>query len=335
MNVLVTGGAGYIGSHAVRRLLDGGHRVVVVDNLFRGHREAVPEGTPLYELDIRDTEQITSVLKQERIEVVMHFAALAYVGESVDEPLWYYENNTGGSLSLLKAMDAAGVRRFVFSSTCATYGEPETLPITEDMRQSPINPYGWSKWMVERLLLDYAASRPDFAFAALRYFNVAGSALDGSIGEDHTPESHLIPLVLLTALGRRASISVFGDDYPTPDGTCIRDYIHVVDLVNAHAVVMEALEPGDARFYNLGIGKGLSVREIIEAAWRVTGREIPVEIGPRRPGDPPALYADADKIARELGWRAVHTDVEEIIESAWRWFKDHPSGYAGRQTSVG
>jgi UDP-glucose 4-epimerase len=327
MNILVTGGAGYIGSHAVQRLVRDGHHVAVVDNLYRGHRAAVPAEAAFYEADLRDTQTMRDVLRRERIEGVLHFAALAYVGESVHDPLGYYDNNSAGSLSLLRAMEAEEVERLVFSSTCATYGEPEALPIHEGLPQHPINPYGRSKLVVEYVLKDYAAARPGFAFAALRYFNVAGCALDGSIGEDHTPESHLIPLVLLAALGRRPALTIFGDDYDTPDGTCIRDYIHVVDLVDAHVAVLNALQPGDQRFYNLGIGKGISVREIIDAARRVTGREIPVQVGPRRAGDPAVLYADAGKIARELGWRAQLTDLDAIIETAWRWFQAHPDGY--------
>lgn len=330
MNVLVTGGAGYIGSHAVKRLLAGGHRVVVLDNLFRGHRKAVPAAAGFEQLDLLQTEAIANALTHHRIECVMHFAALAYVGESVGDPLWYYENNTAGTISLLKAMKTAGVDRLVFSSTCATYGQPEKMPITEDTPQSPINPYGWSKLFVERVLLDYSASRKDFAFAALRYFNVAGSARDGSIGEDHEPETHIIPVILNTALGKRASVSVFGDDYATPDGTCIRDYIHVEDLVDAHAVVMGVLKPGEKRFYNLGIGKGMSVKQVIDAAKKVTGATIKVEMAPRRAGDPPTLYANADKIKRELGWSAKITDLGEMVESAWRWFKNHPNGYEDR-----
>ncbi len=327
MRVLVTGGAGYIGSHAVQRLLGGGHDVAVLDNLYRGHRAAVPEAAAFYPVDLRDTPAVEAALRAHRAECVMHFAALAYVGESVHDPLGYYDNNTAGSLSLLRAMDAAGVRRLVFSSTCATYGEPRDLPITEETPQRPINPYGRSKLLVEQILLDYAAAAPEFAFAALRYFNVAGSALDGSIGEDHTPETHLIPVLLLAALGKRPGITIFGDDYDTPDGTCIRDYIHVVDLVDAHAVVLEALQPGDRRFYNLGIGRGLSVLEMLEAARRVTGCEIGAARGPRREGDPPALYADAGKIHRELGWKARITEVETMIGSAWEWFRRHPDGY--------
>ena len=328
MNVLVTGACGYIGSHAVRCLLKAGHRPIALDNLSRGHRESLPPGVPLVEIDVRDTEGVVKALKQHSVECVMHFAAFAYVGESVDEPLRYYDNNTRGTMSVLQALDQAGVRRFVFSSTCATYGEPETMPISEDTVQRPINPYGWSKLFSERMLFDYAAKNKDFSFAALRYFNVAGSAADGAVGEDHQPETHLIPVILQTKLGLRENITIFGEDYPTADGTCIRDYIHVEDLVEAHVQVAAALQPGRQLVYNLGIGRGYSVKEIVEAARKVIG-DFRVDIGPRRPGDPPMLYADASKIQRELGWVAQRTDIQAMIESAWRWFEKHPRGYAG------
>ena len=328
MNVLVAGGAGYIGSHAVRQLLDAGHRVAVVDNLFRGHRQAVAAQAAFHEIDLADTQGLTKILAERSIDCVMHFAALAYVGESVADPLAYYHNNTAGTISLLRAMKAAGVKRLVFSSTAATYGEPERTPIIETMRQEPVNPYGWSKWCVERVLRDYAAADKEFSFAALRYFNVAGAAADGSLGEDHTPETHLIPVLLLTALGKRDKTTVFGADYPTPDGTCIRDYIHVEDLCAAHIAVMNALQPGDTRFYNLGIGRGYSVREVIESAKRVTGVDFAVEYGPRRAGDPALLFSNADKIRRELGWSPRYTEIDPIVATAWRWFQSHPSGYA-------
>ncbi len=327
MNVLVPGGAGYIGSHAVKQLIESGHKVVVLDNLRRGHGQAVHPDADFHEVDLADTPVVTDLLREYAVDCVMHFAALAYVGESVADPLAYYHNNTAGTISLLRAMDAAGVRRMVFSSTCATYGEPEQTPIVETMAQNPINPYGWSKWCVERILRDYGAANRDFAFAALRYFNVAGCAADGSLGEDHDPETHLIPVVLRAALGQRSAISVFGTDYPTPDGTCIRDYVHVEDLCDAHIVTMKALQPGESRFYNLGIGKGYSVREVIEAAERVTGTAIPVEYGPRRPGDPAVLFADATKVRQELGWRARYTDLDAIVATAWNWFRNHPRGY--------
>jgi UDP-glucose 4-epimerase len=327
MQVLVTGAAGYIGSHALRAVARAGHGVVALDNLSRGHRAAVPKELMFHQLDVRETDAVTGLLREQRIDCVMHFAALAHVGESVAEPLAYYDNNTGGTLSLLRAIERANVPRLVFSSTCATYGEPSAMPIHEETPQSPINPYGWSKLLSEYMLRDYAAKSPGFGYAALRYFNVAGSAADGVVGEDHDPETHLIPVILQTALGKREKITIFGEDYPTPDGTCIRDYIHVEDLVDAHVRVMEALGPGDRRIYNLGIGKGYSVREIVDAAARVVDRPFRVDVGARRPGDPPALYADASKIERELGWRAERTQIEETIRSAWRWFVAHPHGY--------
>jgi len=321
------GGAGYIGSHAAKQLLEAGHRVVVVDNLVRGHARAVPPGAVFEKLALAETETLARLMAEQRVDCVMHFAALAYVGESVAEPLRYYENNTAGTVSVLRAMQAAGVGRMVFSSTCATYGEPETTPIVETMPQRPINPYGFSKLFVEQVLRDYAAANREFSFVSLRYFNVAGAAADGSLGEDHRPETHLIPVVLQAALGKREKVTVFGTDYPTPDGTCIRDYIHVSDLCEAHITAMRALKPGDARFYNLGIGRGYSVREVIESCRRVTGREIPVEYGPRRPGDPAVLFADASKIRDELGWTARYTELDAIVATAWNWFREHPDGY--------
>jgi UDP-glucose 4-epimerase len=326
MRVLVTGAAGYIGSHAVRRLLSSGHDVVALDNFSRGHREALPAGLDLIETDLREPGPLAKWLVERGVECVMHFAAFAYVGESVEDPLLYYRNNTTGTLNLLRAVDEAKIRRLVFSSTCATYGEPEEMPIREETPQNPINPYGASKLFSERMLRDYAARRRDFACVVLRYFNVAGSAEDGSLGEHHDPEPHLIPVILQAALGLREKVVVFGTDYPTPDGTCVRDYIHVEDLVGAHEFVMQRLTPG-FHVYNLGVGRGYSVNEIIEAARRVVGRPFEVEYGPRRPGDPPALYADPSKIFRELGWKAEHTDLEAIIASAWRWFQAHPHGY--------
>jgi UDP-glucose 4-epimerase len=246
MKVMVAGGAGYIGSHAVKLLLDAGHKVLVVDNLFRGHRAAVDSRADFVQADMNDTEVIETALREYGIEGVMHFAALAYVGESVDQPLEYYYRNTAGTVSMLRAMQAVGVKRLVFSSTCATYGEPASMPIVETMPQSPINPYGWSKLFVERILLDTLASDPEFAFVAPRYFNVAGCASDGSLGEDHEPETHLIPVIINAALGKRDSVSIFGTDYPTPDGTCIRDYIHVEDLCAAHIVALQTLQPAKA-----------------------------------------------------------------------------------------
>lgn len=330
MNILVTGGCGYIGSHAVRSLVAAGHRPVALDNFSKGHREALAPGVPLVELDIRNTDGVFAILKTYGIECVMHFAAMADVGASVENPLACYDNNTRGTLSLLTAVERANVKRFVFSSTCATYGEPKVTPIREDTPQSPVNPYGWSKLFCERMLFDLAARRSDFAFAALRYFNVAGCARDGSLGEHHEPETHLIPVILQAALGKRRGITIFGEDYPTPDGTCIRDYVHVEDLVDAHLLVASKLQAGQQLAYNLGIGRGYSVREIVSAAQSVVNRPFSVEVGPRRAGDPPALFADATKIQRELGWTAKQTDMRGIIESAWRWFERHPDGYATR-----
>ncbi|MEN6559100.1 MAG: UDP-glucose 4-epimerase GalE [Thermoguttaceae bacterium] len=327
MNVLVSGGAGYIGSHAVRQLLDAGHRVAVIDNLYRGHIAAVDRRAAFFKLDLADTAELTDVLARHDVDCVMQFAALTYVGESVADPLAYYYNNTAGTMSLLRAMRTVGVKRLVFSSTCATYGEPETTPLVETMRQQPVSPYGWSKWCVERVLRDYAAADREFAFVAPRYFNVAGAAVDGSLGEDHRPETHLIPVLLRAALGRQEKVTVFGADYPTPDGTCIRDYIHVEDLCAAHIAAMNALQPGDTRFYNLGIGHGYSVKQVIESVLRVTGRRIPIEYGPRRAGDPAMLFANADKIHRELGWSARHIEIDDIVATAWNWFKNHPDGY--------
>lgn len=327
MNVLVTGAAGYIGSHAVRALRASGHRAVGLDNLSRGHRQSLPADLPFVEADVRDTARVLNVLRAEHIECVMHFAAFAYVGESVENPLLYYDNNTGGTLSLLKAVRDSDCRRFVFSSTCATYGEPDSMPINEETPQNPINPYGATKLFSERMIRELARQLPGFACAMLRYFNVAGVAADGTLGEHHEPETHLIPLILQAALGIRDKLVVFGDDYETPDGTCIRDYIHVEDLVEAHVLVMEALRSGDQRIYNLGIGRGHSVKDVLEAARSVVGRDFTVEIGPRRPGDPAALYADASKILRELNWKAKRTDIAGTIDSAWRWFQTHPRGY--------
>src|SRR6267142_4327370 len=325
MRILVTGGAGYVGSHCLRRLLTAGHEAVVYDNLWQGHREAVPAGL-LVEGDLNDEAKLTALLRDRKIDAVMHFADLALVGESVQKPDLYYRNNVVGSFHLLEAMRQAGVRRIVLSSTTATYGTPEKMPIAETTPQQPINPYGFSKLVVERMLDDYAAAF-GFGFAALRYFNAAGAASDGKIGEDHTPESHLIPIVLQVALGQRSSISIFGDDYPTSDGTCIRDYVHVEDLATAHLAALERLEAGRAIKVNLGTGRGYSVREVIDACRQITGHPISAVTAPRRPGDPPELVADARLANRLLGWKPEHTTIESIVETAWRWHKTHPRGY--------
>lgn len=326
MNITVIGGAGYIGSHAVKLLIERGHSVTAIDNLSEGHRAAVHAKARLVVLDCANTAALAAVFQTYKIEAVMHFAASAYVGESVQNPRKYYRNNVANTISMLDAMHLAGVRKLVFSSTCATYGEPQRVPITEDLPQHPISPYGQSKLMVEHILNDTARAE-GLAFAAPRYFNVAGSALDGSIGEDHRPETHLIPIVLQAALGQRPAVDIFGNDYPTPDGTCIRDYIHVWDLVDAHLVLLENLTPGKGLFYNLGVGRGYSVREIIEACRKVTGKPIPTRETARRPGDPPALYASPDRMAKDFSWKAKITDLNQIVESAWKWFQAHPNGY--------
>lgn len=329
MNVLVVGGAGYIGSHCVRQLVAAGHRPVVLDNLVFGHRGAVGPNISFYQADLGNVESVGEILRNEKIELVMHFAAFAYVGESVTEPRKYYENNFVATLRLLEAMLDNGVKKFVFSSTCATYGEPEDLPIVETLAQAPINPYGQTKLDVENCLKAFAQAY-GLSFAAFRYFNAAGAAEDGTIGEDHSPETHLIPLVFDAATGRRENIQIFGTDYDTPDGTCLRDYVHVDDLSRAHIAVFDKLEvPGVGLFYNLGTGRPNSVREIIEAVEAVTGLKVPVVEGPRRPGDPPALYADSSKAQRELGWEIQFSDVKDTIETAWRWHRDHPEGFAG------
>ena len=326
MNVMVVGGAGYIGSHAVRLLLDEGHNVCVYDNLSRGHREAVPEGM-LVEGELHDRGKLVATLREHKIDAVMHFAAFALVNESVNDPALYYRNNVIAALELLEAMREAEVKKIVFSSTTATYGEPEVVPIAETTLQQPINPYGFTKLVIEQALADYAAAY-GFAYAALRYFNAAGARPDGTIGEDHDPETHIIPIVLQVALGQREHITIFGDDYPTPDGTCIRDYIHIDDLGAAHLLAMDKLEAGKGICVNLGTGRGTSVREIVEACREVTGHPIPEVMGKRRAGDPPELIADATLAGKLLGWQPKYMDVRSIVETAWRWHQSHPNGYA-------
>ena len=330
MNVLVVGGAGYIGSHCVRQLLAAGHRPVVLDNLVFGHRGAIAAGVPLYTADLGDEAAVGKILKREEIEAVMHFAAFAYVGESVNDPLKYYFNNVVATLGLLRVMLKHGVKKFVFSSTCATYGVPTAMPIVETMPQAPINPYGQTKLDIENALKALAHAH-GLSFAAFRYFNAAGAAEDGSIGEDHVPESHLIPLAIESAVGRRPALQVFGTDYPTPDGTCLRDYVHVDDLSRAHIAVFAKLEqPGTALFYNLGTGRPTSVLEVIRAVEKVTGLKVPYILAPRRAGDPPALYADSAKAVRELGWEIKFNQIEAIVETAWKWHRANPSGFADR-----
>jgi len=326
MRVFVTGGAGYVGSHCARRLVAAGHEVTVFDNLSFGHRQAVDPAAAFVQGDLADRSRLIELLRAGGFNAVMHFAAYLNVGESVEKPLVYYRNNVANTINLLEAMEQAGVRRIVFSSTCAVYGVPERLPITEDLPKDPINPYGCTKLAMEWLLRDSAAAW-GLGAVALRYFNAAGAAADGAIGEDHKPEVHLIPLVLQVALGQRDRIKVFGTDYPTPDGTCIRDYIHVEDLAEAHLEALEGLAEGRFEAYNVGTGSGSSVLEVIEAARKVTGHAIPAEPAARRPGDPPALYADPARLGQRFGWRPRYTDVREIIATAWKWHRSHPDGF--------
>ncbi|WP_298864933.1 UDP-glucose 4-epimerase GalE [uncultured Gimesia sp.] len=327
MTILVTGGAGYIGSHCVQQLINAGEKVCVIDNLSRGHRESVPPQASFFQIDLLETDRLTEIMKSQRIEKVIHFAALAYVGESVEDPLPYYNNNAAGTISLLRAMRNSRVSQIVFSSSCATYGIPENIPVTEESSQSPINPYGWSKLFIEQILIDCAHSYPNFGFIGLRYFNVAGCAHDGSLGEDHSPETHLIPNCLNTALGQQSEVTILGNDYPTEDGTCIRDYIHVEDICAAHLLALNALTPDARCFYNIGLGHGYSVLEVVKTTEKVTGCEIPITYQTRRPGDPPVLAASNEKISRELGWSPRYTTLETIIQTAWNWFQNHPDGY--------
>ena len=328
MNVLVAGGAGYIGSHTVKRLKEAGHSPVIYDNLSRGHRSVVDVlQVPMIAADLNDRDTLIRALRDYKIETVMHFAAYAYVGESVEKPLMYYQNNVATTISVLQSMQEAGVERFVFSSSCAVYGDPEKVPITEDEKKSPVSPYGRSKLMVEQVLADTTLAWKSFKFAAPRYFNAAGCAMDGTLGEDHDPETHLIPVVLQAILGIRPGITVFGTDYPTKDGTNVRDYIHVDDLADAHILAMEKLKAGEPIYLNLGTGHGFSVLEIIRAAEKVTGKKAPVTYGARRPGDPIALYADPSRARKLLAWEAKYKDPETIIRSAWNWLSKHPQGY--------
>ena len=328
MRILVTGGAGYIGSHAVRLFMDRGHDVWIYDNLRFGHRAAVLDER-LVVGDLSETARLEHLMLEQRIEAVVHFAASTFVGESVLHPAKYYQNNVINTLSLMECMRRHHIGRFVFSSTAATFGTPEQMPITEETPQQPINPYGRTKLMIEGALDDYARAY-GWGYAALRYFNASGARPDASIGEDHHPETHLIPLVLQAATGQRPYIEVYGTDYPTPDGTCIRDYIHVDDLAEAHLLALEKLQPGQGLAYNLGIGRGYSVREVVHIVEEVTGKKVTVKEGPRRPGDPPILVASSEKIQRELGWRPRYADLRSIVETAWHWHRTHPHGYADR-----
>jgi UDP-glucose-4-epimerase GalE len=306
-------------------LADSGHHVVIIDNLVNGHRAAVGK-LPLVIADLLNKDRIAHLIQEEKIDAVMHFAALAYVGVSVAQPASYYQNNIVGTLALLDAMRETSVQRIVFSSTCATYGIPVKVPISEDHPQQPISPYGFTKLAIERALADYSRAY-GLGYAALRYFNASGAAEDGSIGEDHDPETHLIPLILQVALGQREFVEVYGTDYPTPDGTCIRDYIHVDDLAAAHLAALNKLESGTELKLNLGTGHGASVQEVIDICRQVTGHPIPSHVADRRAGDPPELVADPSAAKRILGWEARHKDVRSIIQSAWRWHRAHPHGY--------
>lgn len=330
MKVLVAGGAGYIGSHCVRQLIAAGHEPVILDNFAYGHRKAVPAGVKLHEASLADAAALDRIFSTEKIDLVMHFAAYCYVGESVTQPLKYYINNVSATFTLLDAMLRHGVKKFVFSSTCATFGVPATLPLVENMPQAPINPYGQTKLDVENALKSLAHAN-GLSFAAFRYFNAAGAAEDGTIGEDHDPETHLIPLAIWAAQGSRPALQVFGTDYPTPDGTCLRDYVHVDDLSRAHIAAFDKLaKPGTALFYNLGTGTPTSVLEVIKAVEKVTGLKVPVNYGPRREGDPPALFANSVKAQTELGWKPKFMSIEPIVKTAWRWHQAKPKGYQDR-----
>ena len=325
LKILVTGGAGYIGAAAGRVLLDLGHEVTALDNLCRGHQGAAPRGARFVAGDIGDAELLAKLFREIKFDSVMHFAALAEVGESMRVPELYFRNNTAGTLNLLETCVRHKVSRFVFSSTAAVFGQPQTPLIDESAPKAPVNPYGESKLQTERML-DWFQKIHGLRYAVLRYFNAAGAWKDQ--GEHHDPESHLIPLVLQVALGKRESVSVYGTDYPTPDGTCVRDFIHIYDLAMAHVLAMEALESREALAYNLGNAKGFSVREVIEVARRVTGHAIPAKDTPRRPGDPPVLVASSEKIQRELHWKPKFASLESIVQSAWDWHRAHPQGYA-------
>jgi UDP-glucose 4-epimerase len=327
MTILVLGGAGYIGSHTVYELIDRGFDVVIVDNLETGHIEAVHEKARFYQGDIRNREFVDSVFKSEKIDAVIHFAANSLVGESMVNPLKYYDNNLLGTKVLLESMVANGIDKIVFSSTAATYGEPEKMPIEETDRTEPTNTYGETKLAMEKMF-KWTDVAHDLKYVSLRYFNACGAHKNGKIGEDHSPETHLIPLILQVPNKRRDSISIFGEDYDTKDGTCVRDYIHVLDLAAAHILAVEYLMKGNkSDIFNLGNGVGFTVKEVVDAARKVTDSEIIAEISGRRAGDPAKLIASSKKAREILGWNPVHTDIEEIIESAWNFHKNHPNGY--------
>jgi UDP-glucose 4-epimerase len=325
MNILVTGGAGYIGSHLIRVLSEAGHTPVVYDSLVKGHRAAVGPAK-LVQGDIGDVASLAQAMRDHAVEAVIHLAAFIEAGESVQLPEKYFRNNTVGGLAVLEAMHQAGVGKLVFSSTAAVYGTPERVPIGEADRTVPINPYGASKLCVEFMLEGFAGAY-NMGFVALRYFNVAGAHPSGEVGEAHHPETHIIPIVLQVAAGKRAGVKIFGDDYETPDGTCVRDYIHVMDLADAHVRALGAIEPGRAKAFNLGNGEGFSVSQVIETCRKVTGHPIPAELAPRRPGDPAKLVASSTKARDELSWRPKYPDLTTIVQHAWQWHRSHPDGY--------
>ncbi|ANZ99203.1 UDP-glucose 4-epimerase GalE [Carnobacterium divergens] len=327
MTILVLGGAGYIGSHGVDQLIEKGYQVVVVDNLQTGHKEAIHKEARFYQGDIRDKAFLQDIFKKEDIDGVLHFAANSLVGESMEQPLTYFNNNVYGTQVVLEVMEEFDVKKIVFSSSAATYGEAKVMPIAESAPTNPTNPYGETKLMMEKML-KWCEEAYQMNYVALRYFNVAGAKINGQIGEDHTPETHLIPLVLQTALGQRAELSIFGNDYDTPDGTCIRDYVHVQDLIAAHILALEYLEAGNpSNIFNLGSSTGFSVQEIVEAARKITGKEIPTKVEARRAGDPSTLVAASKKAQDTLGWEPEYTTMDTIIESAWNWHVNHPKGY--------
>ena len=325
MRILVCGGAGYIGSNMTALLARDGHEPVVFDNFSKGHRAAV-RGAQVIEGDLANGERLAEILRDLAIEAVIHFAAYIEVGESVHDPLKYYRNNVSNTQSLLSAMETAGVEKFVFSSTAAVYGMPERVPITEGATAKPINPYGETKWVVERMC-HYQSQAGKLRFAALRYFNACGAGNDGTLGEDHRPESHLIPLIIQAAMGKRPDVKVYGTDYPTPDGTCIRDYIHIDDLCRAHLLALNRLDERAELVYNLGNGRGYSVKQVIETVRRVSGSDFKVVQVDRRPGDPAVLTSDATKAKTELGWRTEKPGLEEMVATAWKWHSEHPDGY--------
>lgn len=330
MAILVAGGAGYIGSHMVKNLVEHGEDVVVADNLSTGHRDAINPKAKFYEGDIRDRKFLDKILDNEDITAVVHFAAFSIVPESMSKPLKYFDNNTGGMITLLEAMHDHDIKYIVFSSTAATYGVPEHMPIKETDPQNPINPYGLSKLMMEKMMA-WADKAYGIKFVALRYFNVAGAAPDGTIGEDHGPETHLVPIILQVAQGKRKELSIFGGDYNTPDGTNVRDYVHVMDLTDAHILAIKYLEAGNkSNAFNLGSSTGFSNKQMLEAAREVTGKPIPAKMAPRRPGDPDSLVAASDKAREVLGWKPKYDDVHDIIATAWKWHSTHPKGYDDR-----